>query len=200
MDAGAWISIASICAAGAMSPGPSLAVVIRNTVQGGRAQGVMTGIGHGLGVGLYAVVAVMGLAVFFEAFPTATRGVELAGAAYLIWLGAAAFRHAGAGDMTLSDSGKSRGFTDGMVMSLMNPKLAVFFVALLGPLIPGDATSLDRIGVAGLAMMIDGCWYAFAAATLESTGAASWLARQGVWVDRALGVTLFAVAGWLILR
>ena len=51
MDATAWISIASVCAAGAMSPGPSLAVVVKNTVNGGRLEGVLTGIGHGLGIG-----------------------------------------------------------------------------------------------------------------------------------------------------
>ena len=111
MEWGVWVSIASICAAGAMSPGPSLAVVVRNTVQGGRAQGVMTGVGHGLGVGGYALVAVLGLAVFFEAFPTATRAVELAGAGYLVWLGIAALRHAGQGDMGLAEGGSSRGFS-----------------------------------------------------------------------------------------
>ena len=63
MDAAAWISIASVCAAGAMSPGPSFAVVVRNTVAGGRIQGVLTGIGHGLGVGVYACGAVFGMAV-----------------------------------------------------------------------------------------------------------------------------------------
>ena len=61
MESAAWISIASICAVGAMSPGPSLAVVVRNTITGGRLQGVLTGIGHALGVGIYALVA-----VFFE--------------------------------------------------------------------------------------------------------------------------------------
>ena len=151
-------------------------------------------------MGGYAVVAVLGLAVFFEAFPTATRAVELAGAGYLVWLGIAALRHAGQGDMGLAEGGSSRGFMDGMAIALMNPKLAVFFVALLGPLIPPNATTLERVGVAGLAMMIDGCWYVFAATVLATTGAAGWLSRQGVWVDRVLSITLFSVAAWLMLR
>ena len=49
-------------------------------------------------------------------------------------------------------------------------------------------------------MMIDGCWYVFAATVLATTGASDWLARQGVWVDRVLSLTLFSVAVWLILR
>ena len=46
---------------GAISPGPSLVVVLRNTISGGRLQGVMTGIGHGIGLSIYAFIAVMGL-------------------------------------------------------------------------------------------------------------------------------------------
>ena len=55
---------------GAMSPGPSLAVIIRNTLAGGRLQGVMAGIGHGIGVGFYALAAVTGLALLIIAEPT----------------------------------------------------------------------------------------------------------------------------------
>ena len=55
------IMLSFVCAMGAISPGPSLAVVIRNTISGGRFQGVMTGIGHGIGIGIYAFMAVMGL-------------------------------------------------------------------------------------------------------------------------------------------
>lgn len=198
MDTAAWISVASVCAAGAMSPGPSLAVVVKNTVQGGRKQGVMTAIGHGLGVGFYAFVAVFGMARVLDAFPGLSRGIELGGGLYLLWLGIQAFRFAGKGDMTQQQTGR-RGFFDGMAISVLNPKIAVFFLALLVPFLPLDATTADRAGVAGLAMVIDGGWYMFAAILLATTGAADWLASKGIWVDRVLGTILFAVAGWLLL-
>jgi len=198
METAAWISIASVCAAGAMSPGPSLAVVVKNTVQGGRAQGVMTGIGHGLGVGFYAACAVFGMARILELFPAMARGIEIGGGLYLLWLGIQAFRFAGQGDMTQQQTGR-KGFMDGMAISVMNPKIAVFFLALLVPFLPLEATAMDRAGVAGLAMVIDGGWYVFAAILLATTGAAEWLASKGVWVDRVLGSILFAVAVWLLL-
>ncbi len=50
-----WLAVVSICALGAMSPGPSLAVVLRHTVQGGRRAGSLAAVTHGLGVGLYAL-------------------------------------------------------------------------------------------------------------------------------------------------
>ena len=61
MDPGSWFAIAAVCATGAASPGPSLAVVVKNTVRGGRTQGVLTGIGHGIGVGIYSFGAVVGV-------------------------------------------------------------------------------------------------------------------------------------------
>ncbi len=199
MDATAWLSIASVCAAGAMSPGPSLAVVVKNTVEGGRLQGVLTGIGHGLGIGFYAFAAVFGMALVLEAVPGLSRGIEVAGGLYLLWMGVGALRHAGQGDMSHEGSAGRRGFVDGMAISVLNPKIAVFFLALLVPFLPADATTMDRVGVASLAMLIDGCWYVFAALMLAKTGAADWLASQGVWVDRLLGVILVSVGALLIV-
>ena len=200
METAAWISIASVCAAGAMSPGPSFAVVMRNTIAGGRLQGVLTGIGHGLGVGVYACGAVFGMAVVIEAFPTATMVVEKLGGLYLLWLAVQAYRHAGQGDMRAADSGTSRGFIDGMAISVLNPKIAVFFLALLGPFIPPDAAAMDRLGVAVLAMVIDGSWYVFAAVMLVTTGATDWLAEKGIWVDRLLAAILAGLGTWLVLQ
>ena len=57
MDFTALLGMSLVSAMGAMSPGPSLAVVLRNTISGGRTQGIMTGVGHGIGFGIYAMIA-----------------------------------------------------------------------------------------------------------------------------------------------
>ena len=62
MEPSAWVALAAVFTLGAMSPGPSLAVVLRNTISGGRSQGVFTGIGHGIGFGIYAFLAALGIA------------------------------------------------------------------------------------------------------------------------------------------
>ena len=197
MEATAWISIASICAVGAMSPGPSLAVVIRNTINGGRVQGVITGVGHALGVGIYALIAVFGMSVLVEQFPNVTRAVEILGGLYLLWLGVHAFQNAGKGEPKELKKGR-QGFIDGFAISGLNPKIAVFFLALLGPFIPLEASFIERLGVAGVALVIDGSWYILVALILTQSGAAEWLSTQGFWVDRLLSLLLFSVGGWLI--
>lgn len=197
MDAAAWVAIAAVCATGAASPGPSLAVVIRNTARGGRLQGVLTGLGHGIGVGIYAFGAVVGISAVVARTEGLQRGIELAGAAFLIWMGVQALRHAGA-PAEAEVVGGRRGFVEGFLVAFLNPKIAVFFLALLGAFLPVDAGTGERAGVAALAMFIDAGWYMLAAAVLAGIGGADWLARNGTWMDRVLGVTLLGAAALLV--
>lgn len=196
IEAASWLQIGAVCLTGACSPGPSLAVVAKNTVAGGRAQGVATAVGHGLGVGIYAALSVAGVSLVVAMSPGLHRLIEGLGGTYLVWMGATALRSAGPSDPH-ADSGRS-GFRDGFAIAFLNPKIAVFFLALLGSFLPATATGADRVGVAALAGVIDTSWYVFAALVLAGTGAADWLRSRGPTVDRALGVLLLAVGTGLI--
>ena len=84
MEAVAWdvlLAAGTVFTLGAISPGPSLMVVLRNTMIGGRRQGVMCALGHGLGFGMYAGLAVFGLIVLLEEAPTVFTGLQLVGCA-----------------------------------------------------------------------------------------------------------------------
>ena len=81
-----WLSLAAVCAMGAMSPGPSLALVLRHTLGGGRLPGVSAALAHALGVGLYALLTVWGLGALIVRFPMLFQAITWAGAAYLAWL------------------------------------------------------------------------------------------------------------------
>ena len=90
MDALAWeviLAAGVVFVLGATSPGPSLMVVLRNTMIGGRRQGVMCALGHGLGFGIYAGMAVFGLIVLLEEAPSVFTGLQLVGCGLLAWYG-----------------------------------------------------------------------------------------------------------------
>ena len=87
MEPEAWVALATVFMLGAMSPGPSLAVVLRNTMVGGRRQGVMTGIGHGIGFGIYAFLAAAGIATALSLHESTELILKWGGIALLIWLG-----------------------------------------------------------------------------------------------------------------
>lgn len=67
MEVEAWLALATVHLLGAASPGPSLAVVLRNTLTGGARLGVITGVGHGIGFGIYALLVASGLATALSA-------------------------------------------------------------------------------------------------------------------------------------
>ena len=95
----AWLSIVTICCLGAMSPGPSLAVVLNQTVNNGRGHGLVASWFHAAGVGLWAFATIIGLAVIVTQSPMLFKVITWGGAAYLAWLGLKALRAGKSGAM-----------------------------------------------------------------------------------------------------
>lgn len=214
VDLSAWLSIAAVLASGAVSPGPSLAVVVKNTVARGRREGVLTGLGHGLGVGIYAFAVVAGLHVLLHGWE---HWITTVGALYLVWMGAnilvATWRakksapnaHGSSGpDAPIAEASGAHptrtGFVEGFFVAFLNPKIAVFFLALLSQFVPAEASVAERAGVAVLAMSIDGGWYVFAAAVLGAEGVTKQLARCGVWLDRLFGALIAGLGVWMLVH
>ena len=82
-----WAGLALVCALGAMSPGPSLAFVLRNTINGGRQRGLTTAIGHGIGIGLYAIAFIAVLSGILDSFPSIESALRWTGVILLILFG-----------------------------------------------------------------------------------------------------------------
>src|SRR5690554_5246309 len=127
----AWLTLFGICLAGAMSPGPSLAVVLRETARGGPRGGLACALAHGAGVGLYALATVAGLSLLLLRLPLLAGFLQAAGAGYLIWLGWGAWKHAGSA-RTTGTSGDApplwRAAGNGLMIAVLNPKLALFML------------------------------------------------------------------------
>lgn len=87
MTLATWLAVVTICVLGAMSPGPSLAIVLKQTLTGVRRNGMITAVTHGLGVGVYAFLSILGLAAIITASPVAFSILQWGGAGYLAWLG-----------------------------------------------------------------------------------------------------------------
>ncbi|MEM1412521.1 MAG: LysE family translocator [Pseudomonadota bacterium] len=194
-----WLAVVSICALGAMSPGPSLAVVLRHTFAGGRTQGAIVALTHGLGVGLYALACISGLALLLTTSPRLFLAFQWAGAAYLAWLGLRALLSRASSPEAVQTATDGRGAAqDGFMIVFLNPKIAVFFIALFSQVI-GTETSLPaKLGYAATAMVIDAGWYLLVA-WLVSVPA--WLPRlqaKAHWIERAFGVILLALAARLV--
>ena len=200
MDVKSLLWISFICAMGAISPGPSLAVVLRNTISGGRAGGIMTAIGHGIGFSVYAFVAVMGLSSAFLANEQIFYLLQSAGALFLIWLAINMITYK---KSVLSEKYKEsvyRGFLEGFMVAFLNPKILVFLVAIFSQFINSDMTNSGRFIMAIMAGIIDITWYILVATALAGTNFIDILRVNAVFIERFIGIILLILAIFLIMK
>jgi threonine/homoserine/homoserine lactone efflux protein len=191
-----WLSLVAICCAGAMSPGPSLAVVVRHTISSGRTHGVVTALFHGAGVAAWAMATIFGLAILVAESPLLYKFITYAGACYLAWLGIKAIRskggeqlHFGKAKASLPDAAR-----DGMMISILNPKLAIFFIALFSQFVSTSLTLEDQLVMIATAGIIDSLWYSLVALALSSSLIFDTMQRKSVAIDRASGVILIGLS------
>jgi RhtB (resistance to homoserine/threonine) family protein len=118
-----------------ITPGVDMAVVTKNALVHGRRQALATALGVNAGVAAWTVAAAFGLAAVVQASAAAFSAIKLAGAAYLVYLGAQSLwrAHRGQAETALGASplGSAGAFRQGLVTNLLNPKIAVFFTSLL---------------------------------------------------------------------
>jgi len=159
-----WISLALVCILGALSPGPSLAVIYAVTRMNGRASGLTAAFGHGLGILLYAFAAATSLSYLINNHADLFFILQLIGALMLLWLGykllKSSFSTLQPAETPDSKSGKVSkgllgGFTTGFIIAAFNPKTAAFFVSLFSQFLNQEQSLATHIGMAGLAGFID---------------------------------------------
>jgi threonine/homoserine/homoserine lactone efflux protein len=123
-----------------VTPGPDTALTIRNTLFGGRRGGVFTAIGVSTGQATWAIGAAAGVTAILQTAHVVSDVVRLAGAAYLIFLGAQALRATWKADRETIQVPAGRlssrlagpvALRQGLVSNLTNPKMAIFFTSLL---------------------------------------------------------------------
>ena len=198
MDFTALVGVSLVCAMGAMSPGPSLAVVLRNTISGGRTQGVMTGIGHGIGFGIYAMLAVTGLSAILIADESKFELLQWSGAVVLLWLSYNMLTYQPSEDKEEHQSSGRRGFVEGFMIAFLNPKILVFLVAVFSQFLDPHMTDIDRVIMALIAGLIDTVWYVLVAAVLSGTVLIDKLRANSILIDRMIGTVLLVLALVLI--
>ncbi|OSP52420.1 lysine transporter LysE [Aeromonas hydrophila] len=202
MELTSWLALAAICVMGAISPGPSLALIIRNTVQGGQGHGVATALGHGFGVGIYALITALGLAILIAQTPLLFDVIRYGGAAFLAWLGVKALLAKPAKGEASEEVHQLRGRQgafEGFMVAFLNPQLAVFFIALFSQFVHAD-TGWREGGIMMLtAGGIDAVWYVLVALVLSRGPVLAWLKAKSFVIDKVSGLVLLGLALKVVL-
>jgi threonine/homoserine/homoserine lactone efflux protein len=122
-----------------LTPGPDIALVLRNTMRGGRADGFRTIGGIMVGLVGWALATALGVAAVLAASATVFTVLKVAGGIYLVYLGIQSFRSLRRGvEPEARPARRGSPFRQGLVTNLLNPKLAVFFTTLLPQFISAE--------------------------------------------------------------
>ena len=205
MDITQWSQLVLICLLGAMSPGPSLAVILRNTLSGGRANGVMSGIGHGLGITFYAIVAVSGLVAIFNTIPYFFSITQIIGSFFLILLSGKMIFSFYKNEYVLNEkvpteNSTLHGFLEGFLIAFLNPKIAVWLLALFSQFVQPEALLADQFVLVSTVGVIDASWYCLVAFLASSSKLVKGLKHNASRIELVMGILLIFLAVGMLWR
>ncbi|KAF5883880.1 MULTISPECIES: LysE family translocator [Rhizobium] len=200
-----WLAFLSAAVLLNLSPGPDIAFILGHTMRSGKRAGFSALFGVWSGACLHVLMAALGLSAILAASAVAFSTVKWIGAAYLVWLGIQALRSRG-GDGLIKAAGEklpvARIYRQGILVSLLNPKVAIFFLAFLPQFV------VEGAGPAWAQLMLHGGLIIVVAAFIEPplvllggrlADAIRHNQKIGLWLDRGLGALFVALGVRLAL-
>jgi len=220
--------VVCICAIGAASPGPSLTVIVKHTLSGGRLSGAVAALTHGVTVGAYALASISGLALLIKSSSLVFVTLQWSGICYLLWLGCKglfyqedktnylkksangtptsksvtpppASSDEDQGDNAMRVQKSVNAARDGFMIVFLNPKIAFFFIALFSQFIHPESSLLTRMIYGFTALVIDAGWYLLVVWLISLPVWLTKLQQQTLWIERVFGGILLVLAGFLIV-
>ena len=193
-------SLAVFIAAGLLlnvTPGPDVLYIVGRSLAQGRVAGIVSALGIATGCVLHVTAAALGLSALMLALPIAYEAVRYAGAAYLVWLGVRAFRHNSPLSVgALAPATLGRIFRQGMLTNLLNPKVALFFLAFLPQFTDARRGALPLLfALLGLIFIFNG-FLVCAAYALAASALGRYLKERyamSIWLNRAMGALFIAL-------
>jgi len=193
-----WCQFALVCLLGAMSPGPSLALIIYNSINFNRISGVIAAIAHGLGICLYATITFILLEFILKNSEAVFFIIQILGSVFLLILGIRFFLMKN-NERTESTNGvKSNSFIQGFVIAIINPKILVWFVAIYSQFITIDASNNIKLILILTPSIIDAIWYSLIAILVTSYGLKELLIHNKKTINKIIGSLLILISLSLI--
>lgn len=196
-----WGLLALTCLAGAASPGPSLALLIRSVVRDGRIAGIVFGIAHGMGILLYAGAVTAGLGAALLLSPVIFVVLQGAGAIFLLWIAGQMIRASLTSETTRDREIRGiqasqplfRHGIDGFMIVFLNPKIAVFFLAIFSQFLDNTQGMATRAGITMIAWLIDTGWYLMVAMIIAFPPLLARLDRHQQSIEMVIGFALLLI-------
>ena len=193
-----WSQFAIVCLLGAMSPGPSLALIIRNSINFNRMSGIVASIAHGLGICVYATVTVIVLEFILINSETIFFVIQICGSLFLIILGLIFIFKKNNENQIETYQIHSSSFAQGFIIAIINPKILIWFTAIYSQFIDINATFLNKTILVLTPSIIDAIWYSLVSILVTGYGLKEILNKKKFIIQQIIGVLLILIALSLI--
>lgn len=195
----ALASLAAVDLLAILSPGPNILLVSQTAVERSRWQAIVVGCGLTLGSLVWACIALTGLSVLFEMLPLLQTAIQVAGAAYLIYLGILLWRAPVAPVAAPSTAAASMSFLRGFMTGVLNPKTLAYFASIFVLLVPPDAPAWLPVAAVAVVAADNLLVYAVAAALFSRPSIRRGYLALRRPIDRLCGTIMLALGAKLLL-
>ena len=191
-----WSQFALVCIIGAMSPGPSLALVIRNNINFNRLAGIMTSIGHGLGIAVYATMAVFSLDLILQTNQSLFLIIQVIGLIFLFFLGVLFIFQKQSNETINKNQNQNQinSFFQGFLIAVINPKILIWFTAIYSQFISIEADLTFNIILISTASIIDAIWYIIISIIITGYGVKNFLIDKKQLIQKSTGLILLIIS------
>ncbi len=194
-----FLKIFTVCILGAISPGPSMVVVINNAIFKNRYHGILTSIGHGLGIGIYALFAVLGIAIIIQTNIFFFNTIKIISIIFLIYLGLKSITSKNKLEFDKKElRGGLMSFFQGLSISLLNPKIFIWFVAIYSQFMSLENDLIFNTYLVLTAGLVDASWYIILTFLVTSKATLEVVKRKSILLQKAVG-SIFILIGILLL-
>ena len=196
-----FVQVFIVCLLGAMSPGPSMAVVVNNAIFRGRYNGILTSLGHGIGIAVYATFAVLGLGLIIKTNIFVFNGLKILSIIFLIFIGVKSILNKEKLNLEKNDAKENTiSFLQGFSISILNPKIFVWFVAIYSQFMSANNELIFNIYLVSIAGIIDACWYIILTLAVTTASALSFFQTKLIFLQKAQGLFFLGLGFALLIN
>ena len=196
-----FFKVILVCLLGAMSPGPSMVVVINNAIFKNRYHGILTSFGHGIGIGIYALFAVLGVALVIKTNLFVFNSIKILSIIFLIYLGVKSIASKSKLNFDNKDSkGGVGSLFQGLSISLLNPKIFIWFVAIYSQFMSIDNDVFFNTFLILTAGIVDTIWYIILTFLVTSNVALEFIRNKSILVQKIIGSVFIIIGVTLFLQ
>ena len=195
-----FIQIVFVCLLGAMSPGPSMMVVINNAIFKNKFNGILTALGHGFGIGIYALFAVIGVGIVIETNILIFNSLKILSVIFLIYLGIQSIIKKN--QINFEDSNIKFGiesFFQGFTISILNPKILIWFIAIYSQFMSANNDKFFNLLLVLIASIVDALWYLILVNIVTTNGVLELIKNKSYLFQKIVGFLFIVIAIFLLI-